>query len=344
MRIVALIAAFGIAFAVSAYGAPLQGPCADAFERGILCPKSGYAAQLIVERKVSGAFVIEDVRTGDVVFLSAYPEAPRNAVAAPILPLSVAKLFLAASLWDRQRGADDPTLDGRLNDVIVHSADAEGVRLAKALRARAGTTAVLGGLERYGIPFCAPATVDEKEAEFWGGDADADAREVFGPAKACTQLDEQTGDAAWGSAFSLGEANFSVTLLHLVRFIQAIGNDGVMVAPSVRSSGAAHDAREGRRVMSAATARKLKAAMREVVERGTARKVNERVRGGWRLAGKTGSSGIHGQPFDGIFVGLLSDPHGEARYAFAIYVEKGGLGGGAAAEIICDIFNYALGL
>ena len=67
-------------------------------------------------------------------------------------------------------------------------------------------------------------------------------------------------------------------------------------------------------------------------------------RDGWHVGGKTGTGGVPTEPYDGIFVGLFFDPAGKVRYPVAVYVQRGGKGGGAAAEIACDLFNYALGL
>jgi membrane peptidoglycan carboxypeptidase len=333
------------AAAVAPFAEAAPSPCVEAFKRGALCLDAGAAAQqMFVQRNVSGAIVVEDVLTGAIVVLGSNVRAdepkdlPPLDAAAPILPLSVAKLFLAASVWQHQQ-KPNLTLDQRLHDMLVHSSDDEGRHLAGDLRSLVDARAVLKDLASYGFPPCATPTAPDDS--FW---SQRGVPAVLVPASACASLDEKTDEATWANAFSLGEANFTVTLLHLVRFVQAIGNNGVRIAPGLNETPALRETAATRRVMPAAVSAKLQSAMRDVVEIGTAKGVKACLRGDWGIGGKTGSSAVHGEPFDGIFVGLIYDGEGTARYAFATYVRNGGFGGGAAAEISCDLFNFTLGL
>jgi hypothetical protein len=144
----------------------------------------------------------------------------------------------------------------------------------------------------------------------------------------CTWLSASVSDKRWADAFSLGEADVATTVDDLSAFVRVIGDDGV----------------GSDRVLSAATAHKLQAAMRATVTRGSARRVDGRVRGGWTLGGKTGTGPATQHPYDGVFAGLAFDPRGVPRYAFAIYLAHGGPGAEAPAETVSDLLNFALGL
>jgi len=345
MRTGALLWAFAVAIAASApaWSAP---PCAEALRDGFVCkPASEEARRLLAARNLTGAVVIQDVETGAVVTIGSFArsddDGPALTPASTILPLSVAKLFLDASWW--AHATEFSAEDRRLRSTIVHSADDDGRQLARDLRKTAGTSLVLEDLASYGFAQCDPNQAGP-DRSFWAGKVP----DALVPRQACTTLDDRTDDGIWADAFSLGEANFSVSLLHLSRFMQAIGNRGIQVAPQYLLSGAAEGHRReppaGERVLGMTGVFKLQGLMREVVESGTAQGVKGRVRGGWMLGGKTGTGPGAANPADGIFVGLLFDPQNKARYTVAIYVERGGKGGGAAAEIASDLFNYMLGL
>jgi membrane peptidoglycan carboxypeptidase len=75
-----------------------------------------------------------------------------------------------------------------------------------------------------------------------------------------------------------------VTALQISRFLQAVGNQGMMVSPNTKVRPAI------RRVMQDGTALRLQSAMRDVVQRGTATSIATALAGmGWQMGGKTGS-------------------------------------------------------
>jgi hypothetical protein len=114
-------------------------------------------------------------------------------------------------------------------------------------------------------------------------------------------------DEAWGTTLSIGEEHVTVTLLQVSRFLRTIA--------SAQSD----------------TARKLQAAMRDCVLRGTARSVAPKQAGAsWQLGGKTGTGPAGRKPFDGWFAGLVFLA-GEPRYTVAVYVDGQGPGGVAAS-------------
>jgi cell division protein FtsI/penicillin-binding protein 2 len=130
-------------------------------------------------------------------------------------------------------------------------------------------------------------------------------------------------DQEWGDTFSIGEQSIKVTPLEVARFFRLIGNDSL-------------------RTLTPPTQQQLRRALLETVERGSARSIRDRVFAG-KIGGKTGTGPHRVAPdSDGWFAGLIFDVAGQPRFAFATYVRKGGLGGGAAARISADIANILL--
>src|SRR5204863_6858526 len=101
------------------------------------------------------------------------------------------------------------------------------------------------------------------------------------------------------------------------------------------------------RIMRASTARRLQAAMRDAVQRGTASGIAKAlVDTGWQIGGKTGSGTAllpKGPQIDGWFAGLLFDPQGQARFTVATFVRSGGYGAGKAAQISAALARYIIG-
>ena len=143
------------------------------------------------------------------------------------------------------------------------------------------------------------------------------------------------------------------TALQVSRFLQGVGNNGLLCAPVARrvAKGAGHARNiacgDPTRMIEEATAKKLMAAMKETVKRGTATRIAGALEGvGWAIGGKTGTGGRAGAPMneqDGWFAGLVFDRQGKARYTVATFVRRGGLGGGSAAEISAQIVRFVTG-
>jgi cell division protein FtsI/penicillin-binding protein 2 len=175
-------------------------------------------------------------------------------------------------------------------------------------------------------------------------------RERLVPAPAYTSLNAGTKDGEWADTLSLGETNFIVTPLHISRFMQAVGNHGVMLSPVARpeSSGSRGTGSVGiaRRVVQESTALRLQGAMRDVVSRGTAQSIAHALDGtGWQIGGKTGTGpgpAPIGPQSDGWFAGLVFDPEGRARFTVATFVRHGGRGGGNAAMVSAGIARFLI--
>ena len=150
------------------------------------------------------------------------------------------------------------------------------------------------------------------------------------------RISPETGDAEWAQ-LSIGQGPVDVTVVGVSRFIQAIGNDGVMMPPTFEAELGA-DPPGGERVMTAEVARKLQQAMLRVVREGTGRSALPALRGtGWQLGGKTGTAQVPGQPDNGWFAGLLFDPSGNPRFTVVAFVERGGPGSGAPTAIAAAV-------
>jgi hypothetical protein len=130
-------------------------------------------------------------------------------------------------------------------------------------------------------------------------------------------LPEDAEDERWGSALSIGEHDVGVTLPVVAGFLRAIGGGAQLLRP--------------------ATQQRLQAAMRDAVERGTAKSAGARLgASAWRLGGKTGTGPAGVNPHDGWFAGLIFE--GKApRYAICVYIEHRGPGGGVAAGIAAEV-------
>ena len=159
-------------------------------------------AKLLREADAHGAVLVTEVATGAVV---ASAGVGRD-VAAPVLPLSVIKLCLAALWWEHDRGDGDFAYRGRrvtVHDVLVDGWDHPGEEMAIELRRTLGAQAMLAELRGYGLG--ARLTLP----------ADAD-------------------DARWGSALSIGEHDVVVTLPIVAGFLRAIGGGTSLLRPETR--------------------------------------------------------------------------------------------------------------
>lgn len=328
---------------------PRAAGCTPAAARTTLCPALVDAAERALSARAAGGVVlVEDVRTGAVLVNSAAGTASTETEA----PGSVWKLVLATLWWDQGLGDDGvrctpeirvggqtirtvsasgPGVAG-VHEMLVVSCNTAAVRMALGLRERLGGAGLARELSRIGFPVAAPgAAGGGRDDAFWAGAARPDAS----PRRPDVALGE--GDAAGWAALALGNRSVRVTPLHLSRFVQSIGNGGVMLAPTLDPSVAAAPA-DGRRVMTAGTAARLRAAMLDVVRRGTAAKAGRALGGSaWRLGGKTGTLGHPGRREDGWFAGLAFDAAGAPRYTVVVFLPQAGFGGGEPARLAASL-------
>lgn len=335
--------------------APIE--CADDDGRDTLtlCPAlTERVAALLASTGAEGTVIVQDVRTGAVISYAAASRTGDLAVTTALVPASVWKLTIAALWWEhgfgdatvpcpaelhagrslvRNAGRTPGPMDA--TRMLVESCNTAAATMAFALRDRLGPDVLGADLRRLGFPagdqVDAFARADDRDSTFWASTS-ATWRARMSPATAWLPLPDPDDDAAWAE-LALGHPRVRVTPLHLSRLLQAIGNDGVMLRPTVERALAARAA--GDRVMQPSTARRLRDAMRRVVNEGTARGVAPLLADArWSLGGKTGTSQPPGTDrVDGWFVGLLFDEEDAPRYTVVVHLRGGGSGGGAPARL-----------
>ena len=330
-----------------------EASCDETLGKAAVCePANQHAVDIMKAGDLEAIVVIQDVKTGGLVVFAAADPAKLDVTTA-LVPLSPVKLVAAASWLDHetQKPMSLPNSEQLLADSIVSGNDNAGRRIAAALREAVGTETVLADLTRYGFP-ARPNATAKSDTKFWAELA-SPWRQRLVPASSYHSLGINSTTKEWEDTLSIGEERFVVTALHLSRFLQAVGNAGVML-PAVARDGAAPgpaspSTTAGTRIISEAAATKLQSIMRGTVERGTARSAYPILAGsGWTMGGKTGTgpspgTAAPGPGSDGCFVGLIFDPQGKARFTVVTFVKHGGLGGGNAARISAELVLFLSG-
>lgn len=304
-------------------------PCANALAQRAVCVAANERAlEIMTAYQLEAVMVVQDVRTGAVVAFTA-SQPSKVDVATPISPLSLSKLWLAASWWDNRQpdsnfdstkgtpNAQNPDRQSRLSvhEILVGGNDFAGKRMAIALRKSIGTKTAVEDFKRYGF---GPRTNSSRDETFWDDLARTWKTRLL-PAPAYVALNDETKDEEWAEALSIGEIDMQVTALHVSRFLQAVGNDGVMLPPGAReeestpaTTSPSPRGENSIRVMQESTARRLQSAMCDCVQRGTAKSIARALEEtGWQIGGKTGSGPAllpKGPQVDGWFGGLIFDP------------------------------------
>jgi cell division protein FtsI/penicillin-binding protein 2 len=220
----------------------------------------------------------------------------------------------------------------------VPSCNTTAVEMAIRMREQLGTQAFLDAYRSYGFIPYSDTPPSGIERDFWATSSGAWARRMS-PPPSRLRMSEQTAAAEWAQ-LAIGQGPLDVTVVGISRFLQAIGNGGVMLHPTLEWE-LAGSPDEVRRIMSPETAQRLQAAMLDVVERGTGRIALPHVRGtGWRVGGKTGTAQIARAPDDGWFAGLMHGPDGTPRYTVVVYLQGGGPGGARPATIAGEMTRH----
>lgn len=351
---------------------------ATLFERGELHPAgrdlpltlcrgvTAEAHSALAATGIPGAVVVQEVETGAVLAYAATggPLEPPLGVKQYSPPGSVFKLALAAVWWEAGLPDDTPipcpariqvtdraaisnygdaeygTLVGPAG-VLIPSCNTGAVWMAQRLREEVGSQAFIQAYRDFGfIPYAENPPTDSIGG-FWRTDEGAWATRMT-PAPARIRMSEATGDAEWAQ-LAIGQGPLDVTVMAVSRFVHAIANEGVMLAPTFE----AHLAGEGpggQRVMSGATAQRLQEAMRLVVDEGTGRSAGAAFgQRDWRLGAKTGTAQVAGRPDNGWFAAILFSPEGEPRYTIVSFLEGGGPGGARAGAVAARVARLLAG-
>lgn len=329
--------------------------CLDATrEAGRLLRRSGFP----------GAVVVQDVQTGALVAYTASggpADAPLG-IKRYAIPGSVFKLALAALWWENNLGEPvwpcppyiQVTPNARVRNFESHeydrlsvprgmlrvSCNTQAIRMALEMRDRLGADAFVEGWRRFGFVPYSSADEQEDPGPFWHTENEAWARRMT-PPPVRVRVKRRFDRFEWAQ-IAIGQGPVDVTPIGVSRFLQGIGNNGVMLQPLLEHERLA-DRPEGRQIMSPATAAKLMDAMRVVVDSGTAVSTQPQLvnLGGWDLGGKTGTADVRrGQRPDGWFGGLIFGPDGRARYTIVVYLQRAGQGGRAPAAVAAGMTRF----
>lgn len=311
------------------------------------------AWELLERSNHEGAVVVQDVHSGEVVAYAATgtPSTAPIGVKRYGQPGSVLKLALAALWWERrqpelripcpaqirigrstirnaqflQRGSIQAP-----HEMLVHSCNTAAVAMAARLRSSIGTEGFARAYRRYGFAPYIGATPPDVDTSFWSSSS-LNWKLRMSPPPSRIRMSGATTEEEWAQ-LALGQGPIDVTVLGVSRFIQAIGNNGMMLKPTLERRGIAP---KGERIVSVRTATLLQGAMLDVVRRGTGRAAHSAFldQHGWALGGKTGTAQVESAPDDGWFAALLFDRTGVARYSIVVFLVGGGPGGDAPARI-----------
>ena len=265
-------------------------PCANALAQNTVCDSANNRAlEIMSANQLKAVVVVQDVQTGAVVAFAASQPSELD-VTTPVSPLSLSKVLLSASWWDNRQpdasfdstsgtpNAQNPAYRSRVtvHEMLVGGSDSAGRQMAVALRKSVGTKTVVADFKRYGF---SQRTNSPRDDKFWGELAPTWETRLI-PAPAYVSLSDKTNDADWAESLSIGETNIKVTALHVSRFLQAIGNDGVLLPPVAREEKftssvtkppvSRHQIKNAVRIIQESTALRLQSAMRDTVQRGTA--------------------------------------------------------------------------
>lgn len=319
-----------------------------------LCAELGRdAAGLLRATGHAGAVIVQDVATG-AVLVSTESAAGGDSVdvTRAALPASLWKLAIAAAWWDRGWASEEMECPALANvagrtisnagrrparrirvpeEMLVYSCNTAAVEMAVRLARDGGTARLAAQLGRMGFPIAGPHAREAADPSFWASTSPG-FRRAMAPLAATVHV----GGPAAMADLALGRESARVTPLHISRFLQAVGNGGVMRSPTIEAALAGTG--DTVRVMRPATAARLQRAMLRTVEAGTAQAAAGTQPGAWRLGGKTGTTGAA----DGWFAGLVFDPAGRPRYTVLTYLRHGGPGGDRPTRLAAEVARRAI--
>jgi hypothetical protein len=331
-----------------------------------LCAEPTRAAwKLLDATNLNGSIIVQDVQTGAIVAYASTGRAddPPYGIKRYAPPGSVFKLALAALWWENDipegRMPCPPYIqigNARIRNFESHeypsltvptgmlrvSCNTAAVQMALDLRDRLGAEAFRDAYQRFGFVTYSGTPPATEPGEFWNTGNPAWAQRMT-PPPVRVRFAQRFSRHEWGQ-IAIGQGPVDMTPLAVSRFMQAIGNSGVMLAPTLEWE-QLEKRGEGRRIMKESTSRRLQQAMLTVVDSGTAVAANARFAGtGWDLAGKTGTADVAGAPRpDAWFAGLMYGPDRRARYTIVVYLQRGGQGGRVAAPIAGEMTKFMAG-
>ncbi|MDP9349253.1 MAG: penicillin-binding transpeptidase domain-containing protein, partial [Gemmatimonadota bacterium] len=226
--------------------------------------------------------------------------------------------------------------------MLTPSCNTGAVWMALQMRQRLGSDAFVDAYRKYGFEPYSGKPPQDTVRDFWNTGSER-WRKRMSPPLNRIRISEKTGRQEWAQ-LAIGQGPLDATPIGISRFIQAIGNNGVML-PVTLEWERLEELPEGKRIMQAETARKLQVAMLSVVDSGTARSALPRLAGlNWDMGGKTGTAQIAGRQDDGWFSALIFDPSGRPRYTVVVYLQGGGPGGRMPAAVAAEMTRVMSGV
>lgn len=320
------------------------------------------AWELLEATGMEGAVIIQDVRTGALIAYAATGDVEDTPVGikryAP--PGSVFKLALAALWWENDLGDVEMPCPSQIqvgrarirnfessshesltvpHEMLRYSCNTAAVQMALTARERLGQDAFHDAYQRFGFLTYGEGLPATPEPGFWNT-ANERWAERMTPPPARVRILDRFSPHEWGQ-IAIGQGPVDVTPLAVSRFIQAIGNGGVMMPPTLEAA-RLDELPEGKRVMSANTTQRLMQSMLTVVDSGTARSASPLLASTpWDLGGKTGSADVAGRPrADGWFAGLMFGPDNRPQYTVVVYLQAGAPGGRLPAGIAAQMTRF----
>ncbi|MBN2450444.1 MAG: penicillin-binding protein 2 [Lentisphaeria bacterium] len=209
-------------------------------------------------------------------------------------------------VWPGRQGVD-------IEAALTHSSNAYFARLGVALGHQAFNRVTAAALFNQSLPL-----------------AEAPGSPAAAASQAPRILEGEAGELA---QCSIGQGRMLATPLQMALIAAAVGADGLLWQPRLLS---AEPPRCAGRVMSPATARRLRGAMRRVVREGTARRADVP---GLEVAGKTGTAQGAVAGDHAWFIALA--PAAAPEVALAVVIEHGGYGSRSAVPVGADLLGAA---
>ncbi|HEX8672088.1 MAG TPA: penicillin-binding transpeptidase domain-containing protein [Longimicrobium sp.] len=320
------------------------------------------AYALLKQSGFQGVVVMQDVKNGAVVAYTSTGTAEQAPMGIKryTLPGSVFKLALSALWWDAGMGDRYMACPAYIQvgnrkvrnfesheyppieiprKMLVVSCNTQAIAMAFQMRQQLGEEAFADAYRRFGfIPYSGDAP-EEAPAPFWNSASERWTKRMTPPPNRVL-FRKKFNPFDWAQ-MAIGQGPVDVTPIAVSRFIQAIGNNGVMLQPTIEQD-RLRNVPEGAAVMKPQTSMKLQRAMLQVVDSGTAVSVKPVIdRLTWDMGGKTGTVDIRrGQRPDGWFAGLMFGPDGRPRYTIVVYLQQSGQGGRAPAGLAAAMTSW----
>lgn len=337
------------------------------------------AHQLLSQTGRRSTAIVADPRSGRVLVLADFSPSDDSlhrmlSIHEVRAPGSVAKLYLSAIAWtlavrDDQLACPKQLLVGKrllhnahdaefpaggIDKMLEESCNTAASALMSRLIEARGVDSVLGAYSRLGIDVkTAARSRSPRDSALWYS-VSLTITNLLAPRRPSVRLVRQ-GDPWEMAQLAIGQGGWEVSPLHLLQFVSAIANDGLLTQLAIERRTFAPDS--GRRIMSTGVAARLRRAMRGVVEHGTASRASRGALAALGLPlqinGKTGTPWREvADPTvaarrkvrvieDGVFAGMVANTAAQSQpLAIVVFVDGGGPGAALPTVIADSLVAY----